>query len=290
MKLLWTLIASLVMTLGLVSTADAAKKFGSGGFGKTYNTTPYKATPQQTPQKQQPAQTAPASSRKGMMGGILGGLLAGGLFAYLLGSGAFEGLQIMDMLLIAAVVFILFKLLRRKAPQAQQREAWAGQSASGSIPPAAPVQAPAPGVKEPASSAFSNVSGVRTDVPMNLPEGFDSKAFTDNAMNHFREVQDAWNKGDLNVIREYVAPNLFDALARQRERMMVPPQTEVLDLSAEIVRADRNGDIAEISVLFRGRVKDELEKSEDGVYDVWHLERDLSQDNAPWIIVGIEAD
>lgn len=284
MKLLWTLIASLVMTLSLVSTADAGlKKFGSGGFGKTYNTTPYKATPQQTPQKQQPAQAAPANSRKGMMGGILGGLLAGGLFAYLLGSGAFEGLQIMDMLLIAAVIFILFKLLRRKAPQTQQREAWAGQSAGGSVPPAA-------GVKEPAAAAFSDVAGVRTDVPMNLPEGFDSKAFTDNAMNHFREVQDAWNKGDLNVIREYVAPNLFDALARQRERMMVPPQTEVLDLSAEIVRADRNGDIAEISVLFRGRVKDELEKSEDGVYDVWHLERDLSQDNAPWIIVGIEAD
>ncbi|WP_430459543.1 Tim44 domain-containing protein [Thalassolituus sp. LLYu03] len=284
MKLVWTLIASLIMTMGLVSTADAGKKFGSGGFGKTYNTTPYKAAPQQSPQKQQPAQAAPANnSRKGLMGGLLGGLLAGGLFAYLLGSGAFEGLQFMDILLFALVAFVLFKLFRRKAPQAQAREAWAGQGAGLNVPPA-------PGVKEPAASAFSNVSGVRTDVPMNLPEGFDAQSFTEGALSHFREVQDAWNKGDLNVIREYVAPELFDALARQRERMMVPPQTEILDLNAEIVRADRNGDIAEISVLFRGRVKDDLEKSEDGVYDVWHLERDLSANNAPWVIVGIEAD
>jgi predicted lipid-binding transport protein (Tim44 family) len=36
--------------------------------------------------------------------------------------------------------------------------------------------------------------------------------------------------------------------------------------------------------------KDELEKSEDGIFDVWHLERDLNNDDAPWIVVGIEAE
>ena len=43
-------------------------------------------------------------------------------------------------------------------------------------------------------------------------------------------------------------------------------------------------------ILFRGRVKDELEKSEDGIFDIWHLERDLSKEDAPWLIVGIEAE
>lgn len=275
MKIFWTLFASLILTMGMVSTADAGKRFGSGGFGKSYSTTPY--APKAAPQKQQqPAQTTPNSGRRGLMGGLLGGLLAGGLFAWLLGNGAFEGLQLMDILLLAGLVFIVLKLLRRKAP-VQQREAWAGQ-----MPPAS--------VREPAAAAFTAVSGVRNDVPMNLLQGFDAEAFTAGAVQHYREVQDAWNKGDLSVIREYVAPGLYDALARQRDRMMVPPQTEVLDLVAEIVRADRNEQSAEISVLFRGRVKDELEKTEDGVYDVWHLERDLTQDNAPWIIVGIEAD
>jgi len=72
--------------------------------------------------------------------------------------------------------------------------------------------------------------------------------------------------------------------------MMVPPQTEVLDLSAEIVAAGQAGDNAEISLLFKGRVRDLLEKSEDGIFDIWHLERDLSKDNAPWLIVGIQAE
>jgi len=71
---------------------------------------------------------------------------------------------------------------------------------------------------------------------------------------------------------------------------MVPPQTEILDLSAEIVRADNNGKAAEISILFRGLCKDELEKSQDGIYDIWHLERDLTAENAPWLIIGIEAE
>ena len=71
---------------------------------------------------------------------------------------------------------------------------------------------------------------------------------------------------------------------------MVPPQTEILDLDADIVRADESASLREISILFRGRCKDDLEKSEDGIFDVWHLERDMTADNAPWIVVGIEAE
>ena len=48
----------------------------------------------------------------------LGGLLAGGLFAYLLGSGAFEGLQGMDMLLIAALALALMGWPGRAQAQA----------------------------------------------------------------------------------------------------------------------------------------------------------------------------
>lgn len=278
MKIFWTLFTSLILTVGLVSTADAGKRFGSGSFGKAFQTTPYKkTTPQQAPQKQQPAQAAPAGKSKGLMGGMLGGLLAGGLFAYLLGSGAFEGLQLMDILLIAGLIFIVMKLLRGRAqPQTQVREAWAGNM---------PGHTP-----DPASAHHFDGGADSQQQPMNLPDGFDAQAFTDGALQHFRDVQNAWNNGDLSVIAEYVSPELYAALARQRQSMMVPPQTEILDLNAEIVRADHSDVLAEVSVLFRGRVKDELEKSEDGVFDVWHLERDLSKDGAPWLIVGIEAE
>lgn len=270
MKVLLTLFTSLCLTMGIVSTADA-KRFGSGGFGKSFQTTPYKKSTPASPQKQD--QAKPAAGR-GMLGGLMGGLLAGGLFAWLLGSGAFEGIQFMDILLIGLVLFVIFRLMRSGAGARQQREAWA---AAGN---AAPQQFE--------SSAMTG--GSDGGVPMNLPEGFEADAFVDGALQHYREVQQAWNSGDLSTIAEYVSPELYTALARQRQAMMVPPQTEIVDLSAEIVRADRTTEVAEISVLFRGLVRDELEKSEDGVYDIWHLQRDLSKDGAPWLIVGIQAE
>ena len=125
---------------------------------------------------------------------------------------------------------------------------------------------------------------------MALPADFDADAFTQGALEHYRLVQQAWNDGNLDLIREYVSPELYDALAAQRNRLMVPPKTEILDLDAEIIRADETSTHREISVLFRGRCKDDLEKSEDGIFDVWHLERNLRDDSAPWLVVGIEAE
>jgi predicted lipid-binding transport protein (Tim44 family) len=125
---------------------------------------------------------------------------------------------------------------------------------------------------------------------VNLPDGFDADVFIAGALEHYRLVQQAWNEGNLDLIREYVSPELYAALAAQRNRLMVPPQTEILDLDASIVRADGNATHREISILFKGRCKDELEKSEDGIFDVWHLERDMREDDSPWIVVGIEAE
>ncbi|NRA23891.1 MAG: Tim44 domain-containing protein, partial [Oleispira sp.] len=119
---------------------------------------------------------------------------------------------------------------------------------------------------------------------------FDQQGFIEGSLNHYRTVQESWNKGELETIKEYVSPELFTALAQQRGKLMLAPQTEILNLSAEIVRADQAGNSAEISILFRGVCKDELEKSQDGIYDIWHLQRDLSTENADWVIVGIEAE
>ena len=120
---------------------------------------------------------------------------------------------------------------------------------------------------------------------------FDRAGFVAGALDHYRQVQQAWNNGDMETIREYVDPALFEQLAAQRASMNdAPPQTEVLDLEAEIVRANQEGHIRQISVLFRGRTRDLGDFSEDGIFDAWHLERDMSVDNAPWLIVGIEAD
>ena len=264
MKTLITVISAMLLTLGVVSEAHA-KRFGSGGFGKSFPTQQRSAPAKQSDKASGNAQAAP--SRGGMMGGMMGGLLAGGLFAYLLGSGAFEGIQIMDILLLGLAAFVIIRLLRG-AGQAQQR-----QTAAAAHGPAAHQSFQS--LNETAGST------VAPDQPVALPADFDADAFTQGALEHY--------DGNLDLIREYVSPELYDALAAQRNRLMVPPKTEILDLDAEIIRADETSTHREISVLFRGRCKDDLEKSEDGIFDVWHLERNLRDDSAPWLVVGIEA-
>jgi len=305
MKPFWSLFAVVFMVFAMVSPqpAEAAKRFGSGGFGKSFSSQPAqkKSTPDSTQQQQQaPAQQGQASKGgmgKGLMGGMLGGLLAGGLFAYLLGSGAFEGLQLMDILLLALVAFVIFKLLRGSRPSQQQGHAYQGSPQQSPFPNPNPHN---PNVQQrtqaaPQNSAAASFGGMmdaaRQAPPMNLPADFDHVAFIGGALDHYRKVQQAWNDGDLETIREYVAPELFDMLQRQRAEMNdAPPQTEVLDLAADIVRADEVANVRQISVLFRGRSRDLGDNSEDGIFDTWHLERDTSNSANPWLVVGIEAE
>jgi len=273
----------------MVSEADA-KRFGGGGFGKSYKTSPFaskKSTPAKKDQQQQAGQ-----KKGGMMGGLMGGLLAGGIFAALLGSGAFEDIQVMDMIIMAALAFLAFKLFKgfMGGARSRQQPSMAGLSGNQAQRQSFEMPRDADIAHSPAQEAAAATAFNQDEVPFNLPQGFDQQGFIDGALSHYRTVQESWNKGELETIEEYVSPELFSALQQQRNKLMVAPQTEVLDLTAEIVRADQAGNSAEISILFRGVCKDEIEKSQDGIFDIWHLQRDLNTENADWVIVGIEAD
>ena len=297
MKAFLTFLTSLCLIFAFAGEAHA-KRFGGGGFGKSHKTTPFfkkKSEPQKKQPDQQNQQNLQNSGTKkkggGLMGGMLGGLLAGGLFAALLGSGAFEGIQFMDILLIAVLAFVALKIFRSMAG-AQRQPATQGAGYSQQPQQRQPQQRQSFEMPKdgPVAGHSFDSAPAQGETPFNLPQGFDADAFVQGALDHYRTVQQAWNEGNLKTIEEYVSAPLFAGLKQQRERLMVPPQTEILDLSAEIVRADQNGSVAEISILFRGLCKDELEKSEDGIFDTWHLERDTAVEGSSWVIVGIEAE
>ncbi len=286
MKSIITLFTALFMMFAMVSEADA-KRFGGGGFGKTFKTSPFaskKATPAKNAQQNQTGK-----KKSGMMGGLMGGLLAGGIFAALLGSGAFEDIQVMDMIIMALLAFAAFKLFKGFMSSRQQVQP--RMAANGNNPQQQNFEVPHTADEVKNQIQATQATGFNhDDVPFNLPEGFDQQGFIDGALSHYRTVQDSWNKGEVETIEEYVSPELFTALSEQRAKLVDPPQTEIIELNAEIVRADQAGNSAEISILFRGTCKDELEKSQDGIFDIWHLQRDLSTENADWVIVGIEAE
>ena len=203
----------------------------------------------------------------------MGGLLAGGIFAYLLGSGAFEGLQMMDMLLFALIGFVLFKLFARS----KQTPQMAGMQRSGFDQ--MNTQSPAIDVQAGSTSAEA--------IPLAFPIGFDAKGFEQGALEHFALVHKAWDEGEFSTIAEYVHPDLLEQLKQQRGQYTVKLDNQIIDLSAEIVRAEPLPQGHRISILFRGLMKDMQSNEEHGVFDVWHLEKHASD---AWLIVGIEAE
>ena len=106
----------------------------------------------------------------------------------------------------------------------------------------------------------------------------------------YRLLQDAWNQQDLAKIRTFVSPALFEELRRERDSLATAPETEILSLNAELGRATQSFGVAEISVRFSGRYRDLVEGVNEDFVDIWHLERDCTRDNTPWVITGIQSE
>ncbi|WP_250655828.1 Tim44 domain-containing protein [Alkalimarinus coralli] len=298
MKKFWVMM-TILFAFTLTTSHVEAKKFGGGkSFGKSFLTSPSKSkktTPDSTGSKQQTAQKSPAKG--GMMKGMLGGLLAGGLIAALIGGGAFEGIQIMDIILIALVAFIAIRLFKgmAQAKMAAAQPAYAGNQArqnagadmfgSGNTSDNNRNDSGDATFGEEKSAGFSHTESV----PFNLPAGFDINNFLSGAREHYRTIQQAWNENNIETIKEYVSEALFAQLKDERAALSGEQHTEVMFVDAELVRADQAFGIAELSIKFSGRYRDTVENVEEDITDIWHLERDTTQDNAPWLIVGIEA-
>ncbi|MEZ8143926.1 preprotein translocase subunit Tim44 [Enterovibrio norvegicus FF-33] len=286
-----------LMFVMVVSAPHAeAKKFGGGkSFGKSFKTAPApKSQPTNTNslnKQNDPASAAKSSSRKGMLGGLMGGLLAGGLIAAMFG-GAFDGFQMMDFLIIAVIAFVLFKIFKslmaakNGAISQPNRQAYAGNSQQKSNG----YYHEQPQSRE--STATSSTGGfgaVNNDVPFNFPPNFDMAGFVNGSREHYRILQGAWNHNQLETIQEYVTPELYNDLSEERSKLSGEQQTEVMYVDAEIVRADYDNQRAQLSLQFSGRYRDGQEGVEEDITDIWHLERDMTQANSPWLIVGIQA-
>lgn len=295
MKRFFTLFA--LMFVMVVSAPHAeAKKFGGGkSFGKSFKTAPApKSQPTNTNtinKQTDPASAAKSSSKKGLMGGLLGGLLAGGLIAAMFG-GAFEGFQMMDFLIIALLAFVLFKIFKslmaakNGSINRPNQQAYAGNPSpqnKGYYHEQSQFRESA------AASSAGGFGAVNNDVPFNFPPNFDMSAFVNGAREHYRTLQGAWNHNELETIQEYVTPELYNDLAEERRKLDGEQHTEVMYVDAEIVRADYDGKRAQLSLQFSGRYCDRQEGIEEDITDIWHLERDMTLPNAPWLIVGIQA-
>ncbi len=257
--------------LGMTAGEAEAKRFGgSKSFGMQRSapaTAPKAAT---APTAGAAATAAPKrNSWLGPVAGLAAGLGLAALFSHL-GMGEELG----SLLLMALLAFVAFKLFRRfaggnqRAPQGMQ---YAGPAPTNSAPETRFNAAPA------GSSAAD--PAVRD---------FDEAGFVRQAKINFIRMQAAYDAGNLDDIRSFTTPDVFAEVKMQLdERADGGQQTDVVDLTADVIEVVRESERYIVSVRFHGLIRETRDAAPESFDEVWHLTKPVTADGG-WLISGIQ--
>jgi predicted lipid-binding transport protein (Tim44 family) len=282
MKKFTATVFALLLGLGfLVEDAEAQRRLGGGrNLGAQRQALPPQkpaaAPAQQSAQSAAPA-TAPQAAGSRWLG-PLAGLAAGLGLGWLIAQGGL-GAAFAAMLMAlaaAAVAFAVFRLFaqrRAHAPQAQ----YAGL---GSETVAAPPPSQLPGS-----------SGARPDyrgqfVP-NIPSGFDVEAFLKQARRNFLMLQEANDRGDIELLRSVTTPEMFDALQGDVAARVGREQTDVVTLEASLVEVVTEGRLHWASVRFSGSIREHASAQAGPFEEIWHLQKPVDGSSG-WLLAGIQ--
>jgi predicted lipid-binding transport protein (Tim44 family) len=284
--------ALLALSLIAVPVAEAKRLGGGSNLGKQYST-PHSAPAQQAkpagaaaPASSAAASAAPRASGASRWLGPMAGLAAGGLLASLFFGDGFQGVQVMDFLMIALVIFggiMLFRFMRRgTSPLAAGAGAGTGQ---GSSPLGGDILARTAQTSSPATGFTASAKADENQGPA----WFDAKNFADGARSHFLRLQAAWDKADFNDIREYTTPDLFEELKRERLALGTEPQvTETMTLNVQLAGVRRDGDLVVVSLGFSGLIREAATGGGNPFHEIWHIQHAWNTAEGDWFIAGIQ--
>lgn len=292
MKKVFVALVAAVMTLSIGMSSVEAKRLGGGSsIGKQSSSASRQA---QSPMQQQAAApnkpgapaAAPAakpSPWKGILGGALLGLGLGALLSHLGIGGALASMistVLMIALLALAAMFIYRMVMRRKAESGPRPAFAAAQNASAHslLEPAQPPQA----------LQGSSFGGVAAEQSYGVPADFDSNGFVRQAKTQFIRLQAAWDKADVNDIREFTTPEMFAELKMQlQERGASANHTDVVSLDADMLGVETVGGEYIASVKFYGFIKEDENAAPVQFNEIWNLSKPVSGDRG-WLLAGIQ--
>ena len=299
-KILVTLmIAASALSVVAVPQAEAKRLGGGGSFGKQSQSVG--RTPQAPMQQNQAApaasKAAPAAGAaaaaakpsmwKGLLGGALLGLGLGALLSHLGIGGALAGMisTLLMVALLAGAAFFIYKMLRRKngaAGNTGMQPAYAGPTArtpeiGSRIDPVQPAALQSPSF---ASGAAAAATGV--------PADFDVAGFLRHAKTYFIRLQAAWDKADVNDLREFTSPEMFAEMKLQlQERGPSANHTDVVSLDAELLGIETVGNDHLASVKFSGLIREAEGAPAEQFVEVWNLSKPQAGAGG-WVLAGIQ--
>ncbi|MBN8476005.1 MAG: Tim44 domain-containing protein [Sulfuritalea sp.] len=284
---------AIVVGLGMTPQDAEAKRLGSGkSFGMQRQASPAApaAAPTQAAKPAAPA-AAPAAAatppKQGMSRflGPLAGLAAGlGIAALLSHFGLGEGMAsfLMIALLVFAAIFVVRLLMRKREPQPAMQYAGAapGASAPTNFTPVASQFEAGPSGVGAGGTASAAAAG-------SIPADFDVPGFLRQAKLNFIRLQAANDRGDMDDIRQFTAPELYAEIEMQyRERGSKAQETDVQQLDAEVLEVVSEGGNHIASVRFHGTLRED-DAAPEAFAEVWHLTKPTDGSRG-WAIAGIQ--
>lgn len=320
MKRILLSIALLFGAMTMVAAdADAQRMGKRGSFGRQSSNVTQKA-PAATPgaPAANPAAAAkpgtanaaapippkkPGLPWKGIIGGLIGGALLAGLLSSLgLGSGLASALgSILTWVLIGFAIVFIYRLFTRKkqdnAPsmfnQVQPAYAGAGSNVepfqrAESQPSTFTPASSAAGGFTPASVSTANLNGNTNQATWSIPADFDVAGFIRHAKSNYIRLQAAWDRGDINDIREFTSPEMFAEMKLElQDRGTAKNVTDVVTLEAELLGIETQAYDYLASVKFTGTIKEGEHGVAEPFAEVWNLAKPINGQTG-WVLAGIQ--
>ncbi|MGI4848585.1 MAG: Tim44 domain-containing protein [Janthinobacterium lividum] len=310
--LMGLMVAVMAVTIGM-SSVEAKRMGGGGSFGKQSQSvsrqTPAQSTQAPAAAAARPpaaAAAAPAASPwKGMLGGALLGLGLGALFSSMGMGGAMASMlsSILMIGLLAAAGMFIYRLWKKRSAgnesgslrpafstpvpldERMQPKAFNGEDRS---PMALHSASPAPAAAGVATSVSAHAGNAVAAQPWGIPADFDTNGFLRQSKGYFIRLQAAWDKADINDIREFTTPEMFAEMRMQlQERGAVANHTDVVAIDAELLGIETQGDEYLASVKFSGQIRETADAAAAPFAEVWNLSKPVSGAGG-WTLAGIQ--
>ena len=280
-RMLLPVLLAFAGTLWVAPDAEAKRLGGSRSFGMNRDSgamrqaapapTSPSAPSQAAPAPQPSPVAAPQAPRTNRWLGPLAGLAAGiGLAALLSHFGLSPGLA--DFLLVGLLVaaaFFAYRMFSRR-----QQPAYHGLSAAGGAP-----------LPRQSTTDFAGTTG--SSAAASVPAGFDSEGFLRQAKLSFIRLQAANDAGNLDDLRQFLAPEVFAEVQLDYEcRGKTRQETDVQQLDAQLLEVVSEDNLYIASIRFSGLIR------EDGgapgpFAEIWHLAKPVSGERG-WQVAGIQ--
>jgi predicted lipid-binding transport protein (Tim44 family) len=307
MKRLLMALAVMASSVMFIATEAEAKRMGGGGsFGKQSQSFKRAAPPQSSPANNAGRQdtntagaagAAGAAARPSMMRNILGGALLGlGLGALLshLGIGGALASMISTMLMVGLFAFaamFIYRMIRNKSAGNRSGNGMQPSFANNySAKSQTPEIGSGIGSHQPAGlqSSAPMASGAAYEAVNEVPADFDVQSFIRNSKSYFIRLQAAWDRADINDIREFTTPEMFAELKLQlQERGATANVTDVVSLEGEFYGVETVGDEYIASIKFTGMIREADHAPTEPFAEAWNLSKPVHGDGG-WVLAGIQ--